>query len=152
MHNGLVISSTPLYVDTDIDKSNNKFSDEMIDKFTPLVYHISRGNNMDDIRSAIEKTVSISKFNKGLAGQIFEEVRRTGAKVVIKNNVPECVLLSPEEYINLIDQLEDAQDLIMALDRMSNFDPKNTISQEELYRKLGVTAEDIENMEDVELG
>ena len=35
---------------------------------------------MDAIRGAIENTVSISLFNKGLAGRIFEDVKRYGAK------------------------------------------------------------------------
>ena len=54
-----------------------------------------------NIRSALENTIPISQFNRGLAGKIFEEVKRYGAKVVMKNNIPECVLLSPEEYIRL---------------------------------------------------
>ena len=44
------------------------------------------------IRSAIENTISISQFNRGLAGKIFDEVKRYGAKVVMKNNSPEFVL------------------------------------------------------------
>ena len=62
-----------------------------------------------NIRSAIENTIPISSFNRGLAGKIFEEVKRQGAKVVMKNNAPECVLLSPEEYINLLDEVNDAR-------------------------------------------
>ena len=56
---------------------------------------------MKSIRSAIENTVSISLFNKGLAGKIFDEVKLSGAKVVMKNNSAECVLLSPEESVYL---------------------------------------------------
>lgn len=41
-----------------------------------------------NIRSAIENTISISQFNRGLAGKIFDEVKRHGAKVVMKNNSP----------------------------------------------------------------
>ena len=44
-----------------------------------------------NIRSAIENTIPISQFNRGLAGKIFEEVKHHGAKVVMKNNSPECV-------------------------------------------------------------
>ncbi len=46
---------------------------------------------MSDVMGAIRSTVPISRFNKGLAGKIFTEVRRTGPKVVMKNNVAECV-------------------------------------------------------------
>ena len=66
---------------------------------------------MDAIRGAIENTVSISLFNKGLAGRIFEDVKRYGAKVVMKNNSAECVLMSPEEYVHLMDEVNDARGL-----------------------------------------
>ena len=59
--------------------------------------------------SAIKNTVPISLFNRGQAGKIFEDVRKNGAKVVMKNNVAECVLLSPEEYVRLMDALNDAK-------------------------------------------
>ena len=50
---------------------------------------------MTSVMSAIKNTVPITQFNRGLAGKIFEEVKQTGAKVVMKNNMAECVLLSP---------------------------------------------------------
>ena len=52
---------------------------------------------MSSIRSAIENTVSISLFNRGLAGKIFDEVKKHGAKVLMKNNKPECVMISQDE-------------------------------------------------------
>ena len=80
---------------------------------------------MDAIRGAIENTVSISLFNKGLAGRIFEDVKRYGAKVVMKNNSAECVLMSPEEYVRLMDEVNDARLLAEASARTSHFDPAN---------------------------
>lgn len=67
---------------------------------------------MDTIRSAIENTVSISLFNKGLAGKIFEEVKQCGAKVVMKNNSAECVLISPGEYLKLLDEINMAREIL----------------------------------------
>ena len=64
---------------------------------------------MADVSGALRSTVPISLFNRGLAGKVFEEVRQQGAKVVMKNNAPECVLLSPEEYLRLIDEVNDAK-------------------------------------------
>jgi PHD/YefM family antitoxin component YafN of YafNO toxin-antitoxin module len=60
---------------------------------------------MTSVISAITNTIPISNFNRGLAGKIFEEVKQTGAKVVMKNNTAECVLLSPDEYVRLMDEL-----------------------------------------------
>ena len=52
-----------------------------------------------NIIAAIQNTISISQFNRGLAGKIFQDVKNSGAKVVMKNNAPECVLLSPDEWL-----------------------------------------------------
>lgn len=83
---------------------------------------------MNSIRSAIENTVSISLFNKGLAGKIFEEVKMCGAKVVMKNNSAECVLLSPNEYLQLLDELNEAKSLAEANKRLSSIDPSMLLS------------------------
>lgn len=53
---------------------------------------------MASVISAINDTVSIALFNRRLAGKVFDDVKRTGAKVVMKNNTAESVLLSPDEY------------------------------------------------------
>ncbi len=104
---------------------------------------------MNSIRSAIENTISISLFNRGLAGKIFDEVKTHGAKVVMKNNVPECVLLSPDEYIRLLDEASDARLLAAATERMAHYDPATLISQEQVDRELGFTPSDYENTDDV---
>ena len=58
-----------------------------------------------NIIAAIQNTISITQFNRGLAGKIFQEVKQSGAKVVMKNNIPECVLISPDKYIKLINKI-----------------------------------------------
>lgn len=98
---------------------------------------------MASVVSAITNTVPITQFNRGLAGKIFEDVKRNGAKVVMKNNAAECVLLSPEEYVRLMDEVNDARLLAVATERMAHFDPSTLISEEEMNRRLGVTAADL---------
>lgn len=105
---------------------------------------------MANIASAIRDTISISLFNRGFAGKIFEEVKQTGAKVVMKNNVAECVLLSPEEYIRLMDEVNDARLLSIAAERMAHYTPATAIPSEEVYKSLGITQEDINNCGEVE--
>lgn len=48
--------------------------------------------------------VPISRFNKGEAGKIIEEVKRDGIKVIVKNNAPECVMITVEDYDNLVEE------------------------------------------------
>lgn len=106
---------------------------------------------MVNITSAITDTISISLFNKGLAGKIFEEVKRAGAKVVMKNNVAECVLISPEEYIRMVDEINDAKLLAIAADRMEHYDPKTLISAENLYKETGISQELLNEGDEVEI-
>lgn len=105
---------------------------------------------MNPVRSMLENTVPISMFNKGMAGKIFESVRQSGTKVVMKNNVAECVLLSPEEYIAIIDELEDMYLMAEARSRMDNFNVDKLISREEFDRRFGITEEDIKDFEGVD--
>ena len=80
----------------------------------------------------------------------FDEVKRYGAKVVMKNNTPECVLLSPEEYIRLLDELNDARLLNCAAERMAHYDPSTTIFQEEVDREFGFAPDDYKNTDEIE--
>lgn len=105
---------------------------------------------MNSIIGTINNTVSINKFNRGLAGKIFDEVKKTGAKVVMKNNTDECVLLSPKEYTDLIDELNDAHLLVIASQRLQNLDSSDLISQDEVYKRLGIKEEDLDDYDQVE--
>ena len=106
---------------------------------------------MNNISSAIKDTISISLFNRGLAGKIFEDVKQTGAKVVMKNNTAECVLMSPEEYIRLMDEVNDARLLLLANQRMEKYNPNTVISAEDLYKELNLTQEDMDSVGEVEI-
>lgn len=103
-----------------------------------------------NIRTILEGTVPISSFNKGLAGKIFDEVKQTGAKVVMKNNSPECILLSPDEYLKLLDEVNEARLLILANQRMANFNPESLTGIEELNERYKISAEELNNTEKVE--
>lgn len=131
--------------------ANSNFISKIIDFFADILYIVVKEvMSMSSIRSAIENTIPISLFNRGLAGKIFDEVKRYGAKVVMKNNTPECVLLSPDEYIRLLDEVNDARLLASAAERMSHFNPATLISQEQVDQKFGFTPSDYENTDDIE--
>lgn len=106
---------------------------------------------MDSVMSAITNTVPITQFNRGLAGKIFDDVKKCGAKVVMKNNAAECVLLSPDEYVRLMDELNDARLMAIASERMAHFDSSTLLSEEEMNRRLGVTEKDLAGFDEVEI-
>lgn len=99
---------------------------------------------------ALTMTVSITQFNRGHAGQIFEDVRRNGTKVVMKNNAPEVVLVSPDTYIRDQEELEDLRLLVMSQERLSRCNPATLVPQEEIYRKYGIAEADLDGYEGVE--
>lgn len=106
---------------------------------------------MINIISGITNTVPITQFNHGFAGKIFEKVKKSGAMVVMKNNTAECVLLSPDMYVKLMDELNDMRLMALANQRMSNSDPATWISDEEMNRRLAISKEVLDDFEDVEI-
>lgn len=69
-------------------------------------------------------------------------------KYVMKNSLRECILFSPEEYI---DELNDARLLTVATCRMSHFNPSTFISQEQVDQEFGFAPCDYEDTDDIEL-
>ena len=102
---------------------------------------------MESVSKAITNTVAISQFNKGMAGQIFAEVKKDGAKVVMKNNVAEAVIMSPDDYLEITDALNDYELYVAAVERMNKYDPSKIISDEELLASSGITDADIAHCE-----
>jgi len=72
------------------------------------------------VSSVLNSLVPISRFNKGEANKIFEEVKETGFKIVLKNNTPACVLLKPEMYEQMLETIEEYRLLLEAERRMEN--------------------------------
>lgn len=94
-------------------------------------------------------TVSISDLNKGKAGQIIKDVKLHGAKIVVKNNHPECVMLSIKEYKKIMDELEDLRLTVITAERLMNHKPGDkTYTLEEVEKMFGITQEDLDSAED----
>ena len=96
----------------------------------------------------LNSIVPISRFNKGEANRIFTEVKNNGIRIVVKNNTPECVLISPKDYQALIEQYEDALLMAEANNRLSN--NVGYISHNDILNDLNIHEQDLENI-DIEL-
>ena len=94
--------------------------------------------------------IPITRFNRGEASRIFDEVASSGTKIVVKNNRPACVLMSPEQYTELMELLSDYILLDEAERRMAGFDAGKTVSQAEVMREFGLSQADLDGV-DVEL-
>ena len=93
--------------------------------------------------------VPITQFNKGQASRIFDRLRTEKQLVVLKNNAPSAVILSPDEYARLTEIEEDYALLLEANERLENNKDKNTISFNDAMNALNITEEDLDHAEDV---
>lgn len=100
----------------------------------------------------LDSLVPISRFNRGEASKIFEEVAQSGMKLVLKNNAPACVLLAPERYSELLELIEDYALAAEAERRMKkDAEDKNRISAADVMHRNGVTQEELDAMDDVDI-
>ena len=98
--------------------------------------------NSLSVSSMLDALVPISRFNKGEANRIFDEVKESGCKIVVKNNAPACVLLTPEKYQEMLEMLED-QYLMALVEEREKHGSGKTYSAEEVYSELGIEADDL---------
>jgi len=94
--------------------------------------------------------VPITRFNRGEASKIFDEVRKNGVKIVLKNDVPACVLVEPTKYDEMVRLLEDYELFFEAEKRMKNAETKGFLSHEDVMKRFGITEEELDDI-DVEI-
>ena len=103
-----------------------------------MQYHYS-------ISGLVNSLVPISRFNKGEANKIFDEVRETGIKIVLKNNSPACVLLTPETYEEMVETIEDYKLLLEAQKRMENAEEEDFVPRKKVLQELGISEIDFDS-------
>lgn len=99
------------------------------------------------VMSIMKSIVPITRFNKGEANRIFDEVAFSGTKIVMKNNRPTCVLMSPEQYASLMEMVSDYLLQEEAETRMAHYNQSTSLSQEEMMRELGIAESDLDDIE-----
>lgn len=103
--------------------------------------------NNPSIKAVMDTIVPITRFNRGEASKIFDEVNARGVKVVLKNNVPTCVLLRPEQYDEMVEALEDYALFFEAERRLKVSDSEQTIQSENVMKHLGINKEELKDVE-----
>ena len=106
--------------------------------------------DLSTIRNLDDDIVTISAFNKGKAGKIFDEVEHDGHKIVFKNNKRKAIILSPSLYDALIEMLSD-QLLLEEAERRIAASKGKEVSMSEMMQRSGMTDKDLEGWEDVEI-
>lgn len=99
----------------------------------------------------LNSLVSITQFNKGQASRIFDRLNTEKQLIVLKNNIPSAVILSPDEYVRLSEIAEDYCLLLEAQERLKNNSGQRSLSLDDVMRNYGISESDIENAEDLEI-
>ena len=95
--------------------------------------------------------VPISQFNKGQAAKIFDRLHSERELIVLKNNQPSAVILSPEEYTRLTEIEEDYFLLLEANKRLEENGDDKTIAFDSVIKNLGINEDDLLDTEDVDI-
>lgn len=97
----------------------------------------------------LQSLIPISQFNKGQAAKIFDRLHSESELIVLKNNQPSAIILSPEEYTRLTEIEEDYYLLLEANKRME--ESCKTLSFDTVMKDLGISEEEISDVEDIDI-
>jgi PHD/YefM family antitoxin component YafN of YafNO toxin-antitoxin module len=107
--------------------------------------------NSHSFKTITDSIIPITRFNRGEANKIFDEVKKSGAKIVFKNNVPACVLVDPEAYEQMIEMLEDYALYFEAEARLENAGQTGFLSQEQILNHFGIDESELDGDIDVDI-
>ena len=99
----------------------------------------------------LQSLVPISQFNKGQAAKIFDRLHSERELIVLKNNQPSAIILSPEEYTRLTEIEEDYFLLLEANKRMEDNGNNKAISFDSVMSNLGISENELLGTEDVDI-
>lgn len=99
----------------------------------------------------LQSLVPISQFNKGQAAKIFDRLRSEKELIVLKNNQPSAIILSPEEYTRLTEIEEDYFLLLEANKRLDDNGNKETVSYDSVMKHLGIGEAELLEAEDADI-
>ncbi len=103
---------------------------------------------MTNTARMLNSLVSITQFNRGQASRIFDRLDTQNQLVVLKNNQPAAVILSPREFARLSEIEEDYQLLLEATRRLHDTNAQVT-PMADVMKELGITEEELAAAGDV---
>lgn len=99
----------------------------------------------------LNSLISVTQFNKGQASKIFDRLQTERQLIVLKNNAPSAVILSPDEYERLAAIEEDYSLLLLAQERIAGGGMKHTIPFNEAMVSLGISEAELNEAEELEI-
>ena len=96
----------------------------------------------------LDSLVPITQFNHGQASKIFDRLHSESRLIVIKNNQPAAIILSPSEFQRL-NEIEEDYTLLLEATRRLKEDSSSSSSRKELMSELYISEADLAATGDV---
>ena len=97
----------------------------------------------------LESLIPITQFNRGQASRIFDRLHTENQLIVLKNNQPAAVILSPAEFSRLSEIEEDYELLLEAAVRLTDGAAASASSMKEVMSELGISDAELAEAGDV---
>ena len=86
----------------------------------------------------LDSLVPITQFNRGQASRIFDRLHNENQLIVLKNNQPAAIILSPSEFQRL-SEIEEDYTLLLEATRRLKENSSSTSSREEVMSELNIS-------------
>ena len=96
----------------------------------------------------LDSLVPITQFNRGQASRIFDRLHTESQLIVLKNNQPAAIILSPSEFQRL-SEIEEDYTLLLEATRRLKEDSSSTSSREEVMSELNISESELAAAGDV---
>ena len=90
----------------------------------------------------LDRLVPITQFNRDQASRIFDRLHTESRLIVLKNNQPAAIILSPSEFQRL-SEIEEDYTLLLEATRRLKEDSSSTSSREDVMSELGISEADL---------
>lgn len=106
-----------------------------------------------DLRDALDHIISVSELGRGQASKVIQVVKSKKEQfIVVKNNKPEAIIMSIEEYNELMESKEELELLLLATERVKNTNISGYKDFDQLLEEEGITHEQLDTIiDDVEI-
>jgi PHD/YefM family antitoxin component YafN of YafNO toxin-antitoxin module len=118
------------------------------------------GNAMvvnDNILKLVGRLVSVSDFSKGKTAKIFDDIKKNqSGYIVLKNNQPAAILLSLEEYSEIVNKARKMESLFEKIEErrllkeaervVESYHPQEADSINDVLAELGINEHEIDNL------
>ena len=102
-----------------------------------------------DFRGALDHIISVSDLGRGKASKVIQSVELNKEQfIVVKNNKPQAVIMSVDEYNELLESREELELLTLATSRLQNDDESEYTDFDDMLKELNITEEELDELED----